>query len=194
MNEPPSDQCALRPDGSLKDASAIEWSYDVDDKVVPMEPAQEGRSRRARPSDKYREAILAEQADDDGVFRPQKASKPRRSHHRKARRQHPLLDPAVSGEESVSSDFSSNDDSFDSDSEPDAEVSNSEILFRRRHALPRKPQKQHRMLVKRHRNVLRHRGRYLHNDCAGPNANGTPLMISPTPPIIFKLSIFELES
>ncbi|KAJ8515669.1 hypothetical protein ONZ45_g6946 [Pleurotus djamor] len=127
MNEPPSDQCALRPDGSLKDASEIEWSYDVDDKVVPMESAQEGRSRRAKPSDKYREAILAEQADDDGVVRPQKASKPRRSHHQKTRKQHPLLDPAVSGEESVSSDFSSNNDSFDSDSEPDAEVSNSEL-------------------------------------------------------------------
>ena len=88
-----TDQCALNPDGSLKDAKDIEWSYDKDDEqplprlgVPSMTPATAtpaqplGRGLRNKATTWFLDAITHEQLGSDGEDPDTFVKPPRRKH------------------------------------------------------------------------------------------------------------------
>ncbi|KAH9003026.1 hypothetical protein EDB86DRAFT_3116932 [Lactarius hatsudake] len=76
-------QCALRPDGSLKDASEIKWVNDPDDNI-PVAPGR-SPSRRPRNTARMAEIIAAEQdSGDDNNSKPSRKRKRTRKGKSKA--------------------------------------------------------------------------------------------------------------
>lgn len=81
-----SDQCALNPDGSLKDASEIEFIHDPDDaRPVTSSTTQPlGRGHRTKRMDLFSKSIAREQLgsdieDDEGFVAPPKRRRARRT-------------------------------------------------------------------------------------------------------------------
>ncbi|KAL0957235.1 hypothetical protein HGRIS_001049 [Hohenbuehelia grisea] len=79
-----TDQSALRPDGTLKDASEISWFHDKDD-TTPLSDstsvnalAHEGRGRRHKVTTRLEESLRAEREDEDGQPLPPKSRRKQR--------------------------------------------------------------------------------------------------------------------
>ncbi|SJL11780.1 uncharacterized protein ARMOST_15189 [Armillaria ostoyae] len=71
------DQCAIGPDGKLKDASQIQWYQDADDETPVAGPSSDlRRSIRDRRTDKFAASLEAQKLNEDGA--PKKTRKSRR--------------------------------------------------------------------------------------------------------------------
>ncbi|KAH9173891.1 hypothetical protein EDB89DRAFT_1905048 [Lactarius sanguifluus] len=110
-----TDQCALRSDGTLKDASEIKWYNDKDDdmpsavppNIVPTQIASPSeRKKRKRNTARMEEIIRAEQESDESVTFPL----PRQKKKKRKRKPEVLSDPEDKPYTSVASGFDSESD------------------------------------------------------------------------------------
>ncbi|KAH8977160.1 hypothetical protein EDB86DRAFT_3093001 [Lactarius hatsudake] len=105
-----TDQCALRSDGTLKDASEIPWYGDKDDDMpmappVIVQPRIEQKKRK-RNTAWMEEIIRAEQESDESDTQPHQKKKKRRKHKPEV-----LSDPEDKPYTTVASGFDSESDS-----------------------------------------------------------------------------------